>query len=453
MSKLQNIFSCQECGAQYPKWVGRCQECGQWGSVLQECQQNNVHQFDKSENFEPMTFLSLDQCVNVDRVMTGISEFDNLCGGGIVRGSIILIGGDPGIGKSTLLLQIVGALSKISNTVYVSGEEAAEQISIRATRLGLEKSNVKLGCQTNLESILGSISKDDNFVVIDSIQTLFSSLIESVPGTVSQVRGCTHKLIEFAKKNGITIFLVGHVTKEGAIAGPKVLEHMVDTVLYFEGDRGHSYRILRAVKNRFGPCDEVAIFEMTKDGLKEVSNPSSLFLTQRNGEVAGTVAFAGIEGTRPLFVEIQSLVSKTYFPAPRRTVVGWDINRLFMILAVLESKCNISFANKDVYLSIAGGIKISEPAVDLAVAIALLSSRYSIAIDTEICAFGEIGLSGEVRCVVKPKERIREAQRLGFSKIMAPFQELEKDGAVIGFKTLMDVVEFLKKLSTKKEEI
>lgn len=417
MAKNEKSFYCSECGARYPKWLGKCEDCGQWNTITEDVPLKEKTIFGKSSiEFQDLSANGRE----IERKKSNLTEFDRVLGGGAVPGSVILIGGEPGIGKSTILLQILSAFSNNNCCVYISGEESAEQICLRAQRLGLSSSDVKLACETNVDAIVNSVGNDVDFLVIDSIQTLSSSSIDSIPGTVNQLRTCSYTLINFAKTTNTTVFLVGHVTKDGAIAGPKILEHMVDTVLYFEGERGNSCRILRTVKNRYGSCDEVGIFEMMSGGLKEVKNPSALFLTPRNEDIPGTVIFAGMEGTRPILVEIQALVSKSYFAAPRRTVVGWDINRLFMILAVLESKGKISFSDRDVYLSIAGGLKISEPACDLAVALSLLSARRNIPIANGTCAFGEIGLTGEIRSVSKCLERIKESNKLGLKNVIVP---------------------------------
>ncbi|MDR2795054.1 MAG: DNA repair protein RadA [Holosporaceae bacterium] len=419
MTKSEKQFYCSECGAMFHKWLGRCEDCGQWNTIVEEVRTANS----KSSPLEKsrLEFIKLSSSSeNVDRKLSDIGEFDRVLGGGMVPGSVVLIGGDPGIGKSTLLLQVLAALSQDYNCVYISGEESAEQICLRALRLGARDSEVKLACETDVDLIIKSLDSDIDFLVIDSIQTLHTSLVESTPGTVTQVRACAYALINFAKTTGTTVFLVGHVTKDGAIAGPKVLEHMVDTVLYFEGERGNAYRILRAVKNRYGPCDELGIFDMRQQGLISVNNPSIVFLTQRDNAIPGTTVFSGIEGTRPILVEVQALVAKSYFTAPRRTVVGWDINRLFTVLAVIESKCKISFSDRDVYLSIAGGFKISEPAGDLAVALSLLSAKNGNVVENSTCAFGEIGLTGEIRSVSRCTERIKEAEKLGFRNIILP---------------------------------
>ena len=447
MAKNEKKFFCNECGAKFPKWLGKCDDCGQWNSIIEDVKVDGKLASLGDAALLQFTQLS-DYGEKVDRKHSGITEFDRVLGGGAVPGSVVLIGGDPGIGKSTLLMQVSSALSQNYSCIYISGEESSKQICLRAARLGAENSSVKLACETNVETIMASITNGVDFLIIDSIQTLQMSSVESIPGTVTQVRACSYALINFAKTTGTTVFLVGHVTKEGAIAGPKVLEHMVDTVLYFEGERGNSYRILRAVKNRYGPCDELGIFEMHQRGLFGVSNPSTLFLTQRECALPGTVVFPSIEGTRPLLVEIQALVAKSYFPAPKRTVVGWDINRLFTILAVIESKCKISFSDRDVYLNVAGGLRVLEPAGDLAVAISTLSARSSAVIGNGICAFGEIGLTGEVRSVSRCAERVKEAEKLGFSTVILPFSNKfsscpSSNMRIIAVKNILEVVELL----------
>ena len=445
MPKKENNFYCNECGARYPKWLGKCEDCGQWKTIVEDVQVEN--RFASGSTKIEFQNLSVTQ-EKVERKYSDIEEFDRVLGGGAVDGSVILIGGDPGIGKSTLLLQVLSALSQDYNCVYVSGEESAEQIRLRAARLGADNSSIKLACETNVNSILGSLGNDVDFLVIDSIQTLQSSAATSIPGSIAQVRACTYELINFAKTTNTTVFLVGHVTKDGAIAGPKVLEHMVDTVLYFEGERGNSYRLLRAVKNRYGSCDELGIFEMQSQGLVGVSNPSAIFMTQREEDIPGTTVFPSIEGTRPLLVEVQALASRSYFNMPRRTVVGWDINKLFSILAVIESKCRISFADRDVYLNVAGGLKISEPAGDLPIAVSLLSARSGYVISGKTCAFGEIGLTGEVRSVARASERIKEAEKLGFENIIMPANcryvlDSSSKIKITPVKTLMDILQIL----------
>lgn len=356
------------------------------------------------------------------RIISKVKEFDRVCGGGVVPGSAILVGGDPGIGKSTLLLQIVGQVSTKASCIYISGEESIDQVRIRAARLGLIDKQISLASATNVRDIVATLEKsnDVGLVVIDSIQTMYVDNLDSAPGTVSQVRTSAQELIRVAKRNGFTLLLVGHVTKEGTIAGPRVLEHIVDTVLYFEGDRSHQFRILRAIKNRFGPTDEIGVFEMSQSGLSEVENPSALFLAQRRGETSGATVFAGIEGSRPILVEIQALVVPSSLGTPRRAVVGWDTGRLSVVLAVLEARCGLAFGNHDVYLNVAGGLRISEPAADLAVAAALISALNDQPVNSDSIVFGEIGLSGEVRPVEQTDLRFKEAQKLGFSIAYSP---------------------------------
>jgi len=356
------------------------------------------------------------------RAASGLAEFDRVLGGGLVPGSAILLGGDPGIGKSTLLLQAAASFAgKGLKTIYVSGEEAAGQIRLRAERLGLRKSPVMLASETNLRDILTTLDAErPDFAIIDSIQTMWADHVDSAPGSVAQVRACAHELTTFAKRRGISVVLVGHVTKDGQIAGPRVVEHMVDTVLYFEGERGHQFRILRSVKNRFGPADEIGVFEMTGAGLAEVANPSALFLSERERPASGSAVFAGIEGTRPLLVEIQALVAPSPLATPRRSTVGWDGGRLAMILAVLEARCGISFLGLDVYLNIAGGLRVTEPAADLAVAAALLSAREDSPLPADTVVFGEISLSGALRPIAQAETRLKEAAKLGFTAALAP---------------------------------
>lgn len=447
MAKGESSFYCSECGARYPKWLGRCEDCGQWNSIVEDIPLKERTIFGKTHiEFQGLST----EGKSTKRIPSKLAEFDRVLGGGAVPGSVVLIGGEPGIGKSTILLQMLSAFSKNYRCVYISGEESAEQICLRAERLGVSSSNVKLACETNVDAIISSIGEDTDFLVIDSIQTLCSKSVDSIPGTVTQLRTCAYTLINFAKTTNTTIFLVGHVTKDGVIAGPKILEHMVDTVLYFEGERGNSCRILRTVKNRYGSCDELGIFEMSSSGLVNIENPSSLFLTARNDDVPGTVTFSGMEGTRPLLVEVQSLVSKSYFTSPRRTVVGWDMNRLFMILAVLESKTKISFSDRDVYLSIVGGLKISEPACDLAVALSLLSARKGIVIPNSTCAIGEIGLTGEIRSIPRCLERVKEASKLGFKNMILPSLSNADEKKfpninIIQMSTVVDMVVFLER--------
>jgi DNA repair protein RadA/Sms len=423
MAKRDNRYVCQECGAVHAKWMGKCEACGAWNTVIEEAAPDTAPKGVSPKGGRRLDFHGLEGSVErAPRRVTGIAEFDRVCGGGLVAGSAILVGGDPGIGKSTVLLQVTAALSDKASVTYISGEEAIDQVRMRAGRLGLAKAKVALAAATNLRDILASLDAPDapDLVVIDSIQTMYIDTLDSAPGTVAQVRACAAELIRLAKRRGMTVLLVGHVTKEGLIAGPRVLEHMVDTVLYFEGERGHQFRILRSVKNRFGPTDEIGVFEMTDAGLVEVPNPSALFLADRHGEVSGAAVFAGMEGTRPVLVEIQALVAPSGFGTPRRAVVGWDSGRLAMVLAVLETRCGLVFGASDVYLNVAGGLRIAEPAADLAVAAALISSLTGRPVPAESVVFGEIGLSGEIRPVGQMDARLKEAAKLGFSKALMP---------------------------------
>ena len=382
------------------------------------------------------------------RTSSGLGELDRVLGGGLVPASAILVGGDPGIGKSTILLQAAARFAQAGlKAIYVSGEEAAGQIRMRAQRLGLADAPVMLAADTNLRDILTTLDTErPALAIIDSIQTMWADHVDSAPGSVSQVRAAAHELVSFAKRRGTAVILVGHVTKEGQIAGPRVVEHMVDTVLYFEGERGHQFRILRAVKNRFGPADEIGVFEMTGAGLAEVGNPSALFLSERDTPAPGSAVFAGIEGTRPVLVEIQALVAPSPLATPRRTVVGWDSGRLAMIMAVLEARCGISFAGSDVYLNIAGGMRISEPAADLAVAAALLSAREDAALPADTVFFGEISLSGALRPIAQAENRLKEAQKLGFSHAVAPARAKAASVNGIGVRTFRDLATLVQEM-------
>jgi DNA repair protein RadA/Sms len=389
--------------------------------------------------------------------VSGIAEYDRVTGGGMVPGSALLIGGDPGIGKSTLLLQVVCKLAKAGKRcVYISGEEAVDQVRLRAQRLGLDNAPVELASATNVRDIVSSMEDTSNpidLIVIDSIQTMYVDNVESAPGTVTQVRTSAHEIIRAAKRRNIAVLFVGHVTKDGQIAGPRVLEHMVDAVLYFEGDRGHSFRILRTVKNRFGPTDEIGVFEMASEGLVEVANPSELFLAQRQEDVAGSAVLAGLEGTRPVLVEVQALVAPSALGMPRRAVIGWDSNRLAMVLAVLEARCGVSLAGSDIFLNIAGGIRINEPAADLAVAAALISSQTGIPAPRNAVFFGEVGLAGEVRAVAQPDLRLKEAAKLGFDQAIIPSRVRAKgktDGQGLAVQEIPHVEQLLELFSETK---
>jgi len=407
----------------FPKWAGRCDGCGEWNTLIEEAAPDSAPKGLGVGKGRRLEFVGLSGASEpAPRRMTGIAEFDRVCGGGLVPGSAVLIGGDPGIGKSTLLLQAVGRLAQDWRCAYVSGEEAVDQVRLRAQRLGCASAPVDLASATNVRDIVATLDGGDcpGVIVIDSIQTMYVDTLDSAPGTVAQVRASAQELIRVAKRRGVVLLLVGHVTKEGMIAGPRVLEHMVDTVLYFEGERGHQFRILRAVKNRFGPTDEIGVFEMGDAGLSEVSNPSALFLAERRGDVSGAAVFAGMEGTRPVLVEVQALVAPSPLGTPRRAVVGWDSARLAMVLAVLEARCGVQIGANDVYLNVAGGLKVTEPAADLAVAAALVSSLTGEPVPPDAVVFGEIGLSGEVRAVSQTDTRLKEAAKLGFSTAIIP---------------------------------
>ncbi len=424
MAKL-NTFTCSACGASFSKWSGRCDACGEWNTIVEEAplSAGPASKSLGAKRGTPITLTDLSaKETPPPRTCSGMDELDRVLGGGLVPASAILVGGDPGIGKSTLLLQAAARFAQTGlKTFYISGEEASAQVRMRAERLGLANAPVKLATATSLRDILTTLETEaPDLVIIDSIQTVWADNVDSVPGSVSQVRAAAHELTTFAKRKGASVVMVGHVTKDGQIAGPRVVEHMVDTVLYFEGERGHQFRILRSVKNRFGPADEIGVFEMTGAGLAEVANPSELFLSGRGTPAPGSVVFAGIEGTRPVLVEMQALVAPTPHSQPRRAVVGWDSARLSMILAVLEARCGIPFAGMDVYLNVAGGIKISEPAADLAVAAALLSAREDSGLPSETVVFGEISLSGALRPVGQTENRLKEARKLGFTSAIVP---------------------------------
>ncbi|MBR0552016.1 DNA repair protein RadA [Stakelama marina] len=453
MAKPKKRYVCQQCGSVSSRWAGQCSDCGEWNTLVEDAGAV-VTPFQAKHNLQSggrtILLSGLDTDVALpERMATGIAEFDRAMGGGFVTGSATLIGGDPGIGKSTLLLQAAAKLANAGKSVaYVSGEEAADQVRLRARRLGLGKAPVQLAAATSVRDILTTLGEGSppDLVIIDSIQTMHSDLIEGAPGTVSQVRASSGELIRFAKENGSALVLVGHVTKDGSIAGPRVLEHMVDTVLAFEGERSHQYRILRAVKNRFGGTDEIGVFAMAGEGLSEVANPSSLFLTNRDESMTGTVVFPALEGTRPVLVEVQALTVRLASGAtPRRAVVGWDSGRLAMILAVLEARCGLSFSTCEVYLNIAGGYRLQDPAADLAVAAALVSALSERPVPNDAVAFGEIALSGEVRPVSHGPIRLKEAGKLGFQRALLPLAQAGEKAtmALSGFKTLSSFVDHM----------
>lgn len=425
MSKAKTRFICQECGAIHQKWVGRCDSCLGWNTIVEEVVNlkstpNMISSF-QGQGLEVHDLT--EQPSIVMRKTTQIPELDRVLGGGLVSGSALLIGGDPGIGKSTLLLQVVDKMSsQDEHCLYISGEESAEQIKLRADRLGIRNPSVRLACGILLRDMIAmlSVSNPPSLVIIDSIQTIYHDEISSAPGTVTQVRSCAFELIQVAKKKNITLIFVGHVTKDGQLAGPKVLEHMVDAVLYFEGENGNSFRIVRAVKNRFGAAGEIGVFEMSDAGLSEVMNPSSLFLSDRNSDVSGVSVFAGMEGTRPILIEVQALIVPTFMASPRRSAIGWDNNRLAMLIAVLNSRCGLNLLDKEVYLNFTGGIRVQEPAADMAVVSALISAALDKPIDRGSVFFGEIGLSGEIRRVSHHDSRVSEAEKLGFKKVISP---------------------------------
>jgi DNA repair protein RadA/Sms len=424
MAKTRIIYACQSCGYQSPKWLGRCPDCNQWNSLVEEKQERPAHprgELSLGSKEDPAAIHEID--TNEDgRAFTGIGEFDRVLGGGLVAGSVILIGGDPGIGKSTLLLQAFAAISQQGLTcLYVSGEESQRQIKMRAERLGITAPNLLILSETSLERILDHVKRIQPAVlVVDSIQTIFTSTLPSAPGSIAQVRESSGSIIVLAKKSGLTTFLIGHVTKDGAIAGPRVLEHMVDTVLYFEGERGHSFRILRAVKNRFGSTNEIGVFEMKEAGLKEVTNPSEIFLMERPLQVPGSAVVCSMEGTRPILVELQALVSRSFLAVPRRTTIGVDHSRVALLVAVLEKKMGARLFDQDVFVNVAGGVHVDEPAVDLGIIAAVASSHKDKSLDAKTVFFGEVGLAGEIRGISQAEARVKEAGKLGFERCILP---------------------------------
>jgi DNA repair protein RadA/Sms len=447
MARSQANYVCQACGAVSAKWAGRCEACAAWNTIVEE--KTAIPQGGTAHRPARGRVVALEDLKTAEdappRRATGIAEFDRVCGGGLVPGSAVLVGGDPGVGKSTLILQALAAYARTGGrAVYISGEEAMGQVRLRAARMGLSDAPVALGAATSVEDILATLEAGPmpGIVAIDSIQTIWTSALDAAPGTIAQLRTASFDLVRYAKASGAAILLVGHVTKDGQIAGPKAVEHLVDAVLYFEGERGHHFRVLRAVKNRFGATDEIGVFEMTGGGLAEVANPSALFLGDRNSDAPGTAVFAGLEGTRPLLVEVQALVARTSYGTPRRAVVGWDGGRLAMILAVLDSRGGVGASGHDVYLNVAGGLEIGEPAADLAAAAALVSSLSGQPLPRGSVFFGEISLSGEIRPAPQPELRLKEAVKLGFTTAIVPAGLKAAPGG-LALREVRDVVELV----------
>lgn len=446
MSRSSKIYICQKCSAKFLRWAGKCEACGEWNTLKE--QQTLKTGFGshgvKSQGriLKPQSFKEI-RSQNFNRIKTGILEFDRVLGGGIVLGSVILLGGEPGIGKSTLVLQV--AEQVLGNVLYISGEESAEQVKMRVDRLGMKTNNLKFLSEINIDNILATIQNTKpQLVILDSIQTVFSEEYEGSAGSINQVKGTTAKIIFCAKKYQIPIILIGHVTKEGAVAGPKTLEHLVDTVLYLEGDRFHNFRILRSSKNRFGPTSELGVFEMKENGFSEVKNPSSLFLEERKCEVPGSCITAVLEGSRSFLIEIQALTSPTFFGYPRRTASGFDFNRLQLLIAVLSKRARLKLDNQDIYINVAGGIKIKEPAADLACILAIASAYLGKQVDSKLVAVGEVGLSGEIRSCFQIEKRIKEAESLGFKKILIPQTKISARSGkceIIKVKTVQEAIE------------
>ena len=448
----KTVYFCQNCGHEETKWLGQCPACKEWNTFVEEkVLASSISAQAGAKTVRDINVVSLSE-VSVDdhtRIETGMQELDRVLGGGIVPGSLVLVGGDPGIGKSTLLLQVCQKLAQERSVLYISGEESLSQIKLRANRMGEFQENLKLLCETNLDTIRNVIeNRKPELVIIDSIQTMYSEDVSSAPGSVSQVRESTHVFMQLAKGLGITIFIVGHVTKEGTVAGPRVLEHMVDTVLYFEGDQHASYRILRGVKNRFGSTNEIGVFEMRQNGLVEVENPSEYMLSGKPENASGSVVACSMEGTRPLLIEIQALVCESNFGMPRRTAAGTDYNRVNLLMAVLEKRIGLHMSNCDAYVNIAGGIKMNEPAIDLGIVMALVSSYKNRPVDEKMIVFGEVGLSGEVRAVSMPEQRVAEAKKLGFEICVVPEVSLDmvkniKGIKIVGVKTVNDAMNLI----------
>ena len=451
MAKSKTLYSCNECGAQFPKWSGQCGDCGAWNSLVETVAVAAVSASARFAGYAGTAAGEVRALADITpgdevRTATGLSELDRVLGGGLVPGSVVLIGGDPGIGKSTLLLQALGALASRLRALYVTGEESPEQVSLRAHRLGLTAGDTRLVAETSVERILELARLEQpQVMVIDSVQTLYTSLLQSAPGSVAQVREGAAQLVRFAKQTGTALFLVGHVTKEGTLAGPRVLEHMVDTVLYFEGDPGGRYRVIRAIKNRFGAVNELGVFAMTDRGLREISNPSAIFLSRHEEPVPGSVIMVTREGTRPLLVEVPALVAESHLSNPRRVTLGLEQNRLSMLLAVLYRHGGIALTDQDVFANVVGGVRVSETAADLAVVLAVLSSFRDRPLPTDLVVFGEIGLAGEIRPVPNGQERLREAAKHGFRQAIVPTANVPKGGVegmtIVGVKRLSEALE------------
>ncbi|UCH80914.1 MAG: DNA repair protein RadA [Nitrospiraceae bacterium] len=444
MPRTKILFQCQSCGYSSPKWLGKCPDCSEWNSFVEE---ERVSKLKTRKAAEPVSLADITHTEG-DRYSTDIHELDRTLGGGVVMGSVVLIGGDPGIGKSTIILQSLKGLSRLGHVLYVSGEESPEQVKLRAERLHIRSDNIILLPETSLEGIISVTQKvKPRVIVVDSIQTIFSVDLPSAPGSVGQIRECATKLMFLAKKQNIPLFIIGHVTKDGAIAGPKVLEHIVDTVLYFEGDKGSPFRILRAVKNRFGSANEIGVFEMAESGLKEVDNPSELFLSEKPDNVPGSIVTVSLEGTRPLLVEIQALVTASSFGVPRRTAIGVDYNRINLLVAVLEKRVGMHLGSMDIYVNVVGGLRIDEPAIDMGIVAAIASSFKNQSINREFFTFGEVGLSGELRAISQAGVRIREAAKLGFTRGIVPVNNMQTfdnyNIEIIGVKSVEEAIEIL----------